>query len=181
MPHQARRGLFWLLLCPDLQILNAGPNSAFCECKLSPRCIKPFIHLLGGNEIRSLHTKWMKVIREANEHLSIFNATLIKYFFFFFFLLHNFLTVKHSLIKIPWGRLHALLSSLKQRFPYCNMNVVEDQEVSLMLLVFRHKTRSEHWIPLAPTLVCFATNGLWWLSFYCYKNCTIWHFEKKFA
>ncbi len=37
--------------------------------------------LLEGNEILSLHTKWMKVIRESNEHESIFNDTLIKYFF----------------------------------------------------------------------------------------------------
>lgn len=51
---------------------------------------------LGGNEILSLHAKWMKVVRESNEHESIFNGTLIKYF-----LPHNFLRLKRSLLKPP--------------------------------------------------------------------------------
>lgn len=51
-----------------------------------------------GNEILplslspSLHAEWMKVIRERNEHESIFNGTLIKYIYFF--LPHNFLRLK---------------------------------------------------------------------------------------
>ena len=44
--------------------------------------------LHGGNETLpplslSLHAEWMKVIRERNEHESIFNGTLIKYIYIF--------------------------------------------------------------------------------------------------
>lgn len=71
----------FIALCADWQIPNSGLNSAVSGWRIfRAYCITPLMPLLGGNEILSLHTKWVKVIRESNEHESIFNGTLIKYF-----------------------------------------------------------------------------------------------------
>lgn len=78
---------------------------------MSTYCIKPLMPVLGGNGIPLCIQKWMKVIRESNEHESIFNGTLIKYF-----LPHNFPRLKHCLLKLPRGQLQALLSLPKQIF-----------------------------------------------------------------
>lgn len=73
------------LIMPQLSL--DGVNVALISAVMPALC---------GNEILALHTKWMKVIRESNEHESIFNGALIKYI-----LPHNFLRQKCSPLNFP--------------------------------------------------------------------------------